>query len=258
MEGHLQAGYSHKANFMDVYKKVARRLEVEPYVPEMEGQIIIEIIVSIYKDYKSAVDTLMESIDLLAQEEALLQAAQPCPDIPAPIPFSLANTKTPGATASSGTQPLANPLPAEPKASWATVARRGGKKRNTFQTSTTPAQPKPRTNIKPSQPRKGITARERRLIVKQEGSPLNKTELELRNEINTALAGTYIQSVSVKGNTITINTMESIRATSLNSKVDTFLHLIPGTVSVHLDTPDTQILVHGLQPLALWMRSQPR
>jgi len=231
---------------MDVYMKAARRLEVEPYVPEMEGQMIIEIIASICKDYRSAVDTIMESIDLLAQEVALLQVAQPRQDIPAPISFSLANTKTPGATAGSGTQPLANPLPAELKASWATVARRGGKKCNTFQTSTTPAQPKPTTNIKPLQPRKGITARERRLIVKREGSPLNKTELELRNEINTALTGTYIQTVSVKGNTITINTMESIRATLVNSKVGTFLHLIPGTVSVHLDTPVTQLLVPGL------------
>jgi len=246
MEDHLQAGYSLKAYFMDVYKAASKRLEVEPYVPEMEGQIIIAIIASIYKDYKSAVDTLMESIDLLVQEVASLQATQPRPDIPAPIPFSLANTKTPGTTAGSGTQPLGNPLLTEPKASWATVARRGGKKRNTFQTSTTPTQLKPTTSIKPSQPRKGIIARERRLIVKREGGPLNKTELELRNEINTALSGTYIQTVSVKGNTITINTMESIRATSLNSKVGTFLHLIPGTVSVHLDTPVTQLLVHGL------------
>ena len=150
MEENLQRGYSHKAYFMDVYKAASKRLEVEPYVPEMEGQIIIEIIASIYKDYRSAVDTLMESIDLLAQEVVSLQAAQPRPDIPAPIPISLANTKTPGPTAGSGTQPPANLLPAEPKASWATVARKGGKKRNTFQTGTTPVQPKPTTNTKPS------------------------------------------------------------------------------------------------------------
>ena len=40
--------------------------------------------------------------------------------------------------------------------------------------------------------------------------------------------------------------MESIRATLLNSRVGAFLHLIPGTLSVHLDTPVTQLLVHGL------------
>jgi len=40
--------------------------------------------------------------------------------------------------------------------------------------------------------------------------------------------------------------MEAIKATSLKSKVGTFLHLIPGTVSVHLDTPVSHILVHGI------------
>ena len=40
--------------------------------------------------------------------------------------------------------------------------------------------------------------------------------------------------------------MESIKATSLNSKVGTFLHLIPGTISVHLDTPVSHVLVHGI------------
>jgi len=40
--------------------------------------------------------------------------------------------------------------------------------------------------------------------------------------------------------------MESIKATSLNSKVRTFFHLIPGMVSVHLDTPVSHVLVHGI------------
>ena len=47
-------------------------------------------------------------------------------------------------------------------------------------------------------------------------------------------------------NTVTLTTMESIKATSLNSKVGTFLHLLPGTVSVHLDTPVSHILVHRI------------
>jgi len=71
-------------------------------------------------------------------------------------------------------------------------------------------------------------------------------ELELRNKINTALASTYIQTLSMKGNIIAITTMESIRATSLNSKVGFFLYLIPGTVNVHSDTPVTQLLMYGL------------
>src|SRR5205807_431107 len=35
-------------------------------------------------------------------------------------------------------------------------------------------------------------------------------------------------------------------ATSLNSKVSAFLHLIPGTTTVHLDCPASQLLVHGI------------
>ena len=183
---------------------------------------------------------------MLAQEVASLQAAPPHTGIPTPIPFSLKDTKVPGTAASPSTQPPTKPQSLDPKTSWATVARKGCKKRNTGQGGAASAQHKSQTTTKPSQPKKGITARERRLIVKREGGPLNKTKLENRNVINTALAGTYIQTVSVKGNTITITTMESIRATSLNSKVGTFLHLIPGTMSVHLDTPVIQLLVHGL------------
>jgi len=43
-----------------------------------------------------------------------------------------------------------------------------------------------------------------------------------------------------------VTTMKSIKATSLNSKVGTFLHLIPGTVSIHLNTPISHVLVHGI------------
>jgi len=73
---------------MDIYQKALDRLEVEPNLPEMEGQIIIEIIASIYRDYKSAVDTLMETIDLLAQEVTSLPAAAPYPNTRPPIPFT--------------------------------------------------------------------------------------------------------------------------------------------------------------------------
>jgi len=91
------------------------------------------------------------------------------------------------------------------------------------------------TNNRP-QLKKGLTARERRLVVKCKGGPLPTTALDLRDD-NLALAATYVQTVSLQGNTVTLTTMESIKATSLNSRVGTFLHLIPGMVSVHLDTP---------------------
>lgn len=70
--------------------------------------------------------------------------------------------------------------------------------------------------------------------------------LQLWDDINQALAGVYIQTVSLKGDTVTLTTMESTRATFVSSKVDSFLHLIPGTTSVHLDMPITHLLVHGI------------
>ncbi|RPA88822.1 hypothetical protein L873DRAFT_1724455 [Choiromyces venosus 120613-1] len=40
--------------------------------------------------------------------------------------------------------------------------------------------------------------------------------------------------------------METVKVTLLNSKASAFLHLIPGATTIHLDTPATQLLVHGL------------
>jgi len=40
--------------------------------------------------------------------------------------------------------------------------------------------------------------------------------------------------------------MESSKVTTLNSKDGTFLHLIPGTISVHLDTTVSHVLVDGI------------
>ena len=126
-----------------------------------------------------------------------------------------------------------------------TVAKKGRKKNNTS-AKDPPTVAKPDTTTNPPAAKKGLTARERRLIIKREGAPLNTTALALRDDINQVLSGKYIQTVSIRGNTLTLTTMESIRATSLNSKVGTFLHLIPGTTTVQLDTPTTQLLVHGI------------
>jgi len=57
------------------------------------------------------------------------------------------------------------------------------------------------------------------------------------------LEGTYVQTVTVKGLTVTLITWKKMKATVLNSKVGFFRHLILGTVSVHLDTPVTDLLV---------------
>jgi len=104
---------------------------------------------------------------------------------------------------------------------------------------------KPNSTNRP-QLKQGLTARECRLIIKREGEPLPTSALDLRDDINLALAATYVQTVSIRGKTVTLTTMESIKATSLNSKLGSFLHLIPGTVSVLLDTPVSHVLVHGI------------
>ncbi|RPA88695.1 hypothetical protein L873DRAFT_1796518 [Choiromyces venosus 120613-1] len=95
-------------------------------------------------------------------------------------------------------------------------------------------------------PKKGITMRERRLAIKRDDSPLTPTAMELRDAINSALSSTYIQTVSLTGDNVTLTTMETVKAISLNSKASTFLHHIPGATTVHLDIPATQLLVHGL------------
>ena len=70
--------------------------------------------------------------------------------------------------------------------------------------------------------------------------------LDLRDDINLALAGSPIQTVAIRGNVITLTTMDSVKATSLSSRVGTFLHLISVATNVSLDSPVTQILVHGI------------
>ena len=75
---------------------------------------------------------------------------------------------------------------------------------------------------------------------------LTKTGLELRDEINYVLTATYFPTICIRGNTVMITRMESVKTAWLNSKVGTFLYLIPGTITVHLDTLVTYLLVHSL------------
>ncbi|RPA88945.1 hypothetical protein L873DRAFT_1796399 [Choiromyces venosus 120613-1] len=130
--------------------------------------------------------------------------------------------------------------------SWATVIRKGTKKAPNTTKSAPAAKTTPPANA--PAPKKGITMRERRLVIQCNGSPLPLTMMKLWDAINKALSSTYIQTISLTGGNFTITTMDSVKATSLNSKASTFLHLIPGTTTIHLDTPATQLLVHSLPP----------
>ncbi|RPB00180.1 hypothetical protein L873DRAFT_1843143 [Choiromyces venosus 120613-1] len=120
-----------------------------------------------------------------------------------------------------------------------------GKKKAPTTLKPTPAVKFPsRTNAPTA--KKGITMRERRLIIKRNSSPLTPTAMGLRDAINRAISSTHVQTVSLTGGNITITTMESIKATLLNSKASAFLHLIPGATTIYLDTLTIQPLVHSL------------
>jgi hypothetical protein len=234
------------AYFMNLFHKINMEQKIGASLNDNKDTVVmIEMIYLIHKDYRSAVDALTETIETLTEELDAFRSATPRPATPTPIPFPLAVPETEKKSTDPDTR-SANPPAAPPPPSWATVARRGGKKTHTNTARNVQVAPKPTNDPKPPQPKKGLTARERRLVIKREGAPLTMTALELRNEINHALAATFVQTVTLKGNTVSLTTMESVKATTLNSKVGAFLHLIPGTVSVHLDTPVTQLLVHGI------------
>ena len=94
---------------------------------------------------------------------------------------------------------------------------------------------------------KEITHRERRLLIKRDGTPLTSSTVAIQDSINTSLQATLIQRIVCRpDNIITLITMETVKAASLSNKVSSFLHLIPGTTTVRLDFPTVQILVHGL------------
>jgi hypothetical protein len=84
-------------------------------------------------------------------------------------------------------------------------------------------------------------------MIKRDGSPLSTSIIAIRDSINAALQATLVQRVECNAaNDLLITTMDTVKATSLNSKISQFLHLIPGTTTVQLDSPSAQLLVHGI------------
>ena len=231
------------AYFLNVFHKINQDQEIGATTASKENMVMIEMIYQIHKDYRTAIDALSEQIAALTQVVSTVKSATPRPDTPTTIPFLLPVT-APEQAAAPDSRPI--PLPtAAPHKTWATVARKGRKEKTTMAARAANAPTRSTTNNRP-QLKKGLTARERCLVIKHEGGTLPTTGLDLRDDINLALAATYVQTVSLRGNTVTLTTMESIKATLLDSKVGTFLHLLPGTVSVHLDTPVLHVLVHGI------------
>ena len=106
-------------------------------------------------------------------------------------------------------------------------------------TSSPPAQP--------SSQAKELSHRERRLLIKRDGTPLTYSTVTIRDSINTALQANLIQRVVCRpDNNLTLITMETVKAASLCNKVSSFLQLIPGTTTVCRDFLTMQILVQGL------------
>ena len=166
-------------------------------------------------------------------------AASPLPPQPQ-VPGS-----TPGPAQPAPTAPP--PPPAPGPSSWAQVAKRA-RKPSTVPNKTPAAAPAAQPAAKqPPPPKKGITHREHRLIIKRDRSPLTTSVVTVRDSINTALQATLIQRIVCRpNNDITLITMDTVRASSLTSRVSQFSPLIPGTTSVLLDDPTAQLLVHGI------------
>ena len=134
---------------------------------------------------------------------------------------------------------------------WSQVAGKKAKKPASPQPAKAPHTAPPVATSSPSAPPQSqareITHRERRLLIKRDGTPLTSSTVAIRDSINTALQATLIQRVVCRpDNNLTLITMETVKAASLSNKVSSFLHLIPGTTTVRLDFPTVQILVHGL------------
>ena len=90
----------------------------------------------------------------------------------------------------------------------------------------------------PSSQAKEITHKERPLLIKRDGTPRTSSTVAIRDSINTALQATLIQPVVCRpDNNLTLITMEMVKAASLSNMVCSFLHPIPGTTTVRLDSP---------------------
>ncbi|RPA90393.1 hypothetical protein L873DRAFT_1795507 [Choiromyces venosus 120613-1] len=103
----------------------------------------------------------------------------------------------PESTSAPAQQPAPSYTPAPTSVgapSWATVVRKGKWRTPTAQKHAMAAKPPSPANA--PAPTKVITMRERRLVIKCDGSPLTPTAMELQDTINGALSSSYIQTIS--------------------------------------------------------------
>ena len=199
---------------------------------EREARLATEQSLALLQDRRTTAEETVGSLTAAA-------AASPPPPQPQVPGF------TPGPAQPAPAAPP--PPPAPGPSSWAQVAKRARKPSTIPNKPPAPAPAAQPAAKQPPPPKKGITHRERCLIIKRDGSPLTTSVVTVRDSINTALQATLIQRVVCRPyNDITLITMDTVRASSLSSRVSQFLHLIPGTTSVLLDDPTAQLLVHGI------------
>jgi hypothetical protein len=91
------------------------------------------------------------------------------------------------------------------------------------------------------------------LIVKQDGTALCLSPLQLCVTLNKALGFTAILSTQVSRGTgggdtgnVSLTLMENLLAPKLYAKVGEHLNTIPGALSLHIDTPIVHMVVHGV------------
>ena len=224
---------------------------------------IAEFLAEIQADYLAQTDKLRSAIEYtessgrrthqgLNRLETRMRSLHQESPTPTPTP----NPK-PASPAQAGPAPAAPhimaPKPTGPPAVplWSQVAGKKAKKPapppRAKAPHTAPATATSSPLTPPPSQAKEITHRERRHLIKRDGTPLTSSTVAIRDSINTALQATLIQRVVCQpDNNLTLNTMETVKGASLSNKVSSFLHLIPGTTTVRLDFPTVQMLVHGL------------
>ncbi|RPA95929.1 hypothetical protein L873DRAFT_1792021 [Choiromyces venosus 120613-1] len=161
----------------------------------------------ILRDYRKSIDGLREEIDALSSElDQLRVSPQPPTTTESPSDTHIVLESTSAPTQQPATSA---PIPTSVGApSWATVVKRGKKKATTATQKPAPAAKLASPANAPA-PKKGVTMRERRLVIKRNCSPLTPTAMELLDTINSALSSTYIQTVSLTGGNVTLTTMET-------------------------------------------------
>src|SRR6266566_1436999 len=275
-----------------LYREKAKKISVPAYQTKF-GIVPFRVILGkLEKRHTESISALVETVRFLLAEVTTLKsqvaALDSVVDIVTPAPFvasSPAPVRVPqppaAAAAKQAPPPPPPPPPAAPIApSWATVTRRARRGKapvktaagvvESFHLNETPresyAQFLARRNTGPAAPsppppapkRQQINTtpplRPRRLLIKRDGTDLNKTPMELRDALNKALGYTAILSVqlartSAGGNTgyVSITLMENLLATKLYAKIGEHLATIPGAISLHLDTPIVQMVVHGVR-----------